>query len=409
MSNFVQTDVNYASEYSRALGEAYPYLSYFGAIWASPNAGLYRPGMGRTMYIPTVSVGGARAANRDSVDGRFARNWNSDWQAVTLEMDREWDTLVDPMDIAEGGDVATIANITRTFTQFQKVPEMDAYLASKLAGFADAFGGTDTIQLTAGNILGQWDAYLEEMANRRVNRDRLVAYVTPKAYRLLKEAAGITRFLNADGSARELDRNVARLDGVTLVEVPADLMKTAYAFTEGWAVKPDARQVNLMLVDPLAVAAPVKYETSMLSAPTAQSRGKYLYYERYYYGAFSLMDRGAGFFANLSAAPELGALRVTSNPGKESGQSVVAAAGDLIFGSGRPAAGYALYCAAGQEAPVELTYGAALDGEVEWTEMAANPATLDGQEAGTCVTVALVERTSGKVVAGGSAAVVVKE
>lgn len=37
---FVQTDVNYAAEYSRALAEAYPYLSYFGAIWASPNSTL---------------------------------------------------------------------------------------------------------------------------------------------------------------------------------------------------------------------------------------------------------------------------------------------------------------------------------------------------------------------------------
>ena len=42
MPNFVQTDVNYAAEYSRALAEAYPYLSYFAAIWASPNSALYR-------------------------------------------------------------------------------------------------------------------------------------------------------------------------------------------------------------------------------------------------------------------------------------------------------------------------------------------------------------------------------
>ena len=29
-------NVNYAAEYSRALAQAYPYLSYFPEIWAAP-------------------------------------------------------------------------------------------------------------------------------------------------------------------------------------------------------------------------------------------------------------------------------------------------------------------------------------------------------------------------------------
>ena len=33
--SFVHTDVNYAAEYSSALAQAYPYLSYFAAIWAN--------------------------------------------------------------------------------------------------------------------------------------------------------------------------------------------------------------------------------------------------------------------------------------------------------------------------------------------------------------------------------------
>lgn len=410
MSNFVQTNVNYAAEYARALAEAYPYLSYFGAVWASPNAGLYMPGMGKTMYIPNLSTSGARAVNRDAINGVFNRNWNNDWQAVSLDMDREWDTLIDPMDISESGDVATIANITRTFNQFQKVPEMDAYLAAKLAGFASMYGGTDATSLTAANILETWDAYLAEMTNRRVNRDRLVAYMTPDTYKLLKEAAGVTRFVSTDEGYRGIDRNVARLDSVNIVEVPADMMKTAYIFTEGWAVDvANAKQINMLLVDPLAVAAPIKYETSMMSAPTAQSKGKYLYYERYYYGAFSLMQRGAGFFANLSAAASLGALTVASVAGTvTAGDSVVSVTGALIYDSGRLPDGYALYYTSGQNAAVSLTYGAALPSGETWTQMGANPATLAGQTAGKYVTVALVEKTTGRVVAGGNTTLVVK-
>ncbi len=410
---FVQTDVNYAAEYSRALADAYPYLSYFGAIWASPNSNLCRPGMGKTMYIPSLEVSGARAADRDQIDGVFQRNWNNDLQAVTLDMDREWHTLIDPMDIDETGDVATIANVTRVFNQFQKIPEMDAYLAAKLAGFASTYSGTDATSLSAANILATWDGYLAEMTNRRVNRDRLVAYMTPDTYKLLKEAAGVTRFVSTGEGYRSMDRNVARLDGVNIVEVPADMMKTAYIFTVGWAVdSANAKQINLLLVDPMAVAAPIKYETSMMSAPTAQSKGKYLYYERYYYGAFSLMQRGAGIFANLSGAASLGALTVTSvaatASGSSAGDTVITVTGGLIYGSGRVPQGYALYYTSGQSAAVSLTYGAALPAGETWTLLPANPVTIAGQTASKYITVALVEQTTGKVIAGGNTTMLVK-
>jgi hypothetical protein len=294
---FVQTNVNYAAEYSRALANAYPYLSYFAEIWAANNSNLYRPGMGKTMYIPSLETSGARAVNRDQITGTFNRNWNNQLQAVELDMDREWDTLVDPMDIDETNMVATIANITRTFLEQQKVPEMDAYLAAKLYSFVTA----DTTALTAANILTTWDGYLEALTNARVNRDRVWAYMTPGTYKLLKEAAGITRFLDVGNGIQGVDRNVARLDGVNIREVPADLMKSSYVFTEGWVPATGAKQVNMILVDPDAVAAPVKYEVSMMGEPTAQSKGKYLYYERYYYGAFKLNKRAGGIIVNADA------------------------------------------------------------------------------------------------------------
>jgi hypothetical protein len=88
---------------------------------------------------------------------------------------------------------------------------------------------------------------------------------------------------------------------VNIREVPADLMKSSYVFTEGWAAASGAKQINMILVDPDAVAAPVKYEVAMMSAPTAQSKGKYLYYERYYYGAFKLNNRVGGIVVNAES------------------------------------------------------------------------------------------------------------
>ena len=408
--SFVQTNVNYAAEYSQALAQAYPYLSYFGDIWASENSNRYRSGIGKTMYIPSITVKGAVAADRDQITGTFNRNWNNEYQAVTLQMDREWDTLVDPMDMTETNDVANLANITRAFVEMQKVPEMDAFLASKLASFASAYGGTSTESLTSSSILTEWDKAVAYMTNQRVNRDRVISYMTPGTYKLLKQATGMTRFIEVTNGIRDVDRNIARLDGVRVIEVPDDMMKTAYTFTEGWAVDTlNAAQINFLLVDPMAVAAPIKYEVSMMSAPTAQNKGKYLYYERYYYGAFILDQRQAGIYAHLGAAPSLGTLTVTSAAGAEDdGDSVITVSGKNIWSDGGVVEGLKLVYCTGENAAVDLTYGAVPPVAKTWVDMASNPVTLKSQTANKYITVAMVNKETGFVVAGGNTQLVVK-
>ena len=268
-------NLNYAAQYGKELANAYPYLSHYGDLWNAGESQRFKPLQGKTVYIPSMTTTGARAANRDQITGTFNRNFQNDWEAHELSMDREWDTLVDPLDIMETNEVATIANVTKTFNEFQKVPEQDAYMSSKLAGFAQGFGGIDSTTLSAANILAQWDAALAYMTDQRVNRDRVRAKVIPAIYKFLKEAAGITRFIDVTGGIRNVDRNVGKLDGVLIEEIPSDLMKTSYDFTSGWAVAAGASQIGMILYDSMSIAAPIIYDTAMISAPSAQSKGKY--------------------------------------------------------------------------------------------------------------------------------------
>ena len=314
------------------------------------------------------------------------------------------------MDMTETNDVANLANITRAFVELQKVPEMDAFLASKLASFASTYGGTSTESLTSSSILTEWDKAIAYMTNQRVNRDRVIAYMTPATYKLLKQATGMTRFIEVTNGIRDVDRNIARLDGVAVIEVPEDMMKTAYTFTEGWAVNTaSAAQINFLLVDPMAVAAPVKYEVSMMSAPTAQNKGKYLYYERYYYGAFILNQRQAGVYAHLGAAPSLGELTVTSVAGTEDdGDSKITVTGKNIWSDGTLVEGMKLVYCTGENAAVDLTYGAVPPIAKTWVEMTSNPIVLKSQTADKYITVALVNKQTGFVVSGGNTQLVVK-
>ena len=397
MADFVQTPLNYAVDYARTLANAYPYLSYFPELWAGPNNEKYKPVNGKTVMIPSMTVSGAKAVNRDSIDGKFNRNFNTEMQPVTMMMDREWDTLVDPMDIKETNQVATIANVTETFNQFQKVPEMDAYMASKLSSYAQSFGTVDTTVLDKATILETWDGYLAYMVNQRINRDRLVAYMTPDAYKLLKEAAGITRFIDAGTGIRNVDRNVGKLDGVLIREVPKDIMQTAFDFTVGWKAESGAKTINMLLVDPMAMIAPVVYEVAMMSAPTAQSKGKWLYYERYYYDVFALDKRRVGILANITT-PTLGTFEVTSTAGAETNQTNVAV-------TAKPILGQKLVYKVASSASTP-TYGQDLSSG--WTDLPTDGVvTVAGSE--TNITVALVNTTKANgafAVASGNATIV---
>ena len=220
----------------------------------------------------------------------------------------------------------------------------------------------------------------------------------------------MTRFIEVTNGIRDVDRNIARLDGINVIEVPEDMMKTAYTFTEGWAVNTaSAAQINFMLVDPMAVAAPIKYEVSMMSAPTAQNKGKYLYYERYYYGAFILNQRQAGVYAHLGSAPTLGSLTVTSVAGTEDdGDSKITVTGKNIWSDGNLVEGLKMVYCTGTDAAVSLTYGAVPDATKTWVEATKNPFVLKSQTANKYITVALVNKQTGFVVSGGNTQLVVK-
>lgn len=397
MPAFTQQPINYAVDYARELANAYPYLSYFPELWATPNNSKYKPVNGNTVMIPSMEVSGARATNRNQIDGTFNRNFNEELQPVTMSMDREWDTLVDPMDVKETNQVVTIANITKTFNEFQKIPEMDAYLASKMAGYAQTFGTVDNTSLSSDSILETWDGYLAYMVNQRISRDRLVAYMTPDVYKLLKEAAGITRFIDAGTGIRNIDRNVGKLDGVLIREVPTDIMQTVFDFTVGWQAGDGTQTINMLLVDPMAIITPVVYETSMMSAPSAQTKGKWLYYERYYYDVFSLNNRRAGVLANI-ATPTVGKITVTSVAGAQTNQTVITT-------DATPVLGQALVYQTNSGDP-SVTYGQDLS---SWTPLPANGVVTEPSN--TNITVALVNTTKGDggfAVAAGNATIVKK-
>lgn len=290
------TTLNYAAQYATALANAFPYVLNFGALYATPNNGRYRMGEdGKTVYIPNLSTTGRVDADRDTI-AQAARNYDNAWEPKVLTHQRKWSTLVHPKDIDQTNAVASIANITRTFNETQKFPEMDAYTISRLYSLwttTDATTGYTgktaiTTALSTNNILDIFDQMMVNMDEARVPANGRVLYCTSTVKAMLKKAAGISRSFDVKSGGNAIDRSVNRIEEVEIISVPSTLMKTKYSFSAGWAVANDAAQVNMMLVHPDAVITPVSYQFSQLDAPSAVTQGKYIYYEESFEDVFIL-------------------------------------------------------------------------------------------------------------------------
>lgn len=294
------TALNYAQEYQRSLEQAFPYVLYFGALYATPNNGRYRWLNGKTIEIPSISVTGRVDSTRDTI-ATAARNYDNSWIPLTLENERKWSTLVHPRDVQETNQVTTIANITKVFNEEQKFPEMDAYTISKIyADWTKQGEKADTTVLTTENILSVFDKFLEEMSEGRVPKTGLLLYVTPAVNTLLKSAQGIYRTLNV-GAQNRFSRAITALEEVEISEVPSELMKTLYNFTQGWKPAAGAKQVNMMLINPISVITPTSYEFAKLDPPSALSEGKYVYYEESHEDVFVLKNKNKGIRMSVEA------------------------------------------------------------------------------------------------------------
>ena len=308
--------LNYATEYSRALSQAWPYVLNFGALYATPNNSRYRWVNAKTIEIPSISTTGRVDANRDTV--AFAqRNYENAWETKTLTNQRKWSTLVHPMDVDQTNMVTTIANITQVFNEEQKFPEMDAYTISKIYhdwttsiegdSAHGAYTGktASTTQLSETTILGEFDDLMLKMDNANVPPNGRILYVTHEIKKVLNNAQidsnnTLGRSISVESGPNAIDRRVSRLDEVQVIGVPATLMKTLYDFSNGYTPAVTASQINMMLIHPLAVITPVSYTFARLDAPNALSEGKYVYYEESFEDVFILNKKADAIQFNIT-------------------------------------------------------------------------------------------------------------
>lgn len=243
----------------------------------------------KDIKLPKMTVSGYKDHTRGAAFN--SGNYSNDFETKQLDHDRDIEFVIDPMDVDETNTIVSIANVQNRFEKTQAIPELDCYTFSKLYAEGVRVGATvKTTEITTANILADFDDNCEALKDAGVPLSRCILYCTAAYEKALKNAEGIQRTLEVSG-AKGIDRRVNSLDDLgEIVVVPKDRFKTAYDFTEGYAVAESGKQINYILVDPEAQVSRVKYAYINTYTPGHDSRtaDNYMYQNRRYNGTFAL-------------------------------------------------------------------------------------------------------------------------
>lgn len=300
---------DYAEKFERKLQEKYAIESKSDFLTKSNQDIKFIDA--QTIKVPDLVITGFYNHNRTSVGGFHTAAASNSWTPYKLEWDRDIEFPIDPMDVDETNLTVSMANYVNKVEE-KLINEKDCYRFAKLYKEAKAKGATiDNETLTAANILAKFDAYMEAMDEAGVKSNRKLV-VTNATYTMLKQAEGIQRILDAS-SAKKIDRRVYSLEDVEIIKVPSIRLKTKYADKEvtlsngavgqDYLPAEDAKQINMMLIDPSAVICCEKYSYIKLFTPGSDSRtaDNYLYQSRYYGDLFMIEAKKAGVIINAEA------------------------------------------------------------------------------------------------------------
>lgn len=253
----------------------------------------------RNIRIPRMDLAGYQDHNR-------AGGWNrqqidTDFEVKTLMHDRDVEFYVDAMDVDETNQIVSAANITNTFVTEHAVPELDCFRYSKIFTEYVGLGGQpDDTLLDPDNILQVYDQMMENMDEAEVPEEGRLLYVTPAVHTLLKQASEMMRIIQVTNNNRGITRAVRSLDDVRIIKVPSVRMMTAYDFTVGAVPGPLAKQINMILVHPSAILAPIKHRAIYLWPPGTHTGGDgWLYQNRSYTDLFLIERKFGGVQINV--------------------------------------------------------------------------------------------------------------
>lgn len=252
----------------------------------------------KVMKLSMVGLG-----NYSRVTGYPAGDITAAWETMTLATERGRAFSLDRMDNEEMLGLA-LGNLVREWMRMYVAPELDAYRLAKYAtgaGNKVSAGAT----LTKETVMAAIDAGKDALRADEVPMEGIKLYVSDTVMSFVEGA--VSRVLaNENG----VDRRVATLDGMQIIEVPQTRFYTAITLNAG--ASSDAggfvknvstgKDINFMMIRPDAVLQPVKLnQVKYFSPEVNQTADAHLWQYRLYHDAFVYENKVNGIYLHHKA------------------------------------------------------------------------------------------------------------
>lgn len=194
------------------------------------------------------------------------------WEEFTIRCDRGTQLKIELFDDEETDGLAVAAS-TKEFSRLKVVPEVDAYVFSKLAEFA-ATRSTSTIQLTTGMgynengpIQALNDAF-EALGDYEVPEEDQVIFCSNKFYNQLRSTGEVVKILRQTEYKDNVKFTIGEYEGREIIVVPASRFRTDILLTQnGYKWGANSQKIDFIVVARSAVAHVTKYDKVKVFGP----------------------------------------------------------------------------------------------------------------------------------------------
>ncbi len=242
----------------------------------------------KTVIIPDVDFQGLADYDRDTGFTRGAITVSN--SSYTMAMDRARSLQIDREDMSESGVANLAGKILGEYVRTKVVPECDAYVLSKLAGLAVTRANT-----IEGDTKKPFEALcnlINEVQSVVGYDEELVAFVDSYMFAALQNSSEIAKMLTvSDFKQGDVNLKVRTINGVAIIPVVSERMKTAYKFNTsgagGFIPAENAKEIYMMVCPKRGAHLVKKTENMRIFTPEQNiDADAYKFDYRIYYDVF---------------------------------------------------------------------------------------------------------------------------
>ena len=248
----------------------------------------------KTVLIPEINMNGLGDYDRDTGYVQGALTVSS--TAYTLNVDRSRKFQLDAQDADESGVANLAGQVMGEFIRTKVVPEIDAYNLSKLAKYAK-----DNNQTVSGTLASEPYKIFTNAVLRAQDAlsydEELVAFVNTEFWAALNNSNEFTRQITVSNFRQgDVNLQVKSINGISLIPVVSDRMKTAITLLDGesqnqtaggFTPATGAENVGLLVLPRKAAMFVKKTEPTRIFQPSQnQNADSWVFTYRIYYDLF---------------------------------------------------------------------------------------------------------------------------